>query len=502
MLLEVYDKKTLDRVDIIRTFTFVQYTDYFNDVGTFSVTVPITEKSLPHLMVEGNFILFEKLGDKFIMGIIKYFHSENISTPTVEIKGYLLSHLLSYRSFLTTFRMKDKVFEIQRDFVQRFFINTDDYRRTMALMMISDTYNHDTEEINFCETGKDCAEVIRDMNSPYHYGFALTPGIAKYDPLTGRNQNIMHIVFQQYTPTDHAIGNSEGNDPVVFDTDLDNVENLMYELDSTKMKTVAIVAGEDKGEDRKLVEVGDTELSDMDRIELYVDARDLQKQEPDEIEYSISEMTGDGTIQTVWNSASVGSLQNVHISQFTVNGNISVSNQTEQSANFKFYIIPYLSGVSYPEVVIVNETVEAGKFVNFDYDVVCNASDNNLSYYDSYAMFCITSSGVTYKGSGKMLVESIPAQNNATTDEEYIEMLSERGREKLKENSVDYGFEATVFTQTNNSFQYGRDYVNGDYVSVINRNLGMAVKVQITGVTKSLTEKGEILDLIFGNRIL
>lgn len=502
MLLEIYDKNTLNRVEIIHTFTFVQYTDYFNDVGTFSITVPVTEKSLPYLLVAGNFILFEKLGDKFIMGIIKYFHSENISTPNVQIKGFMLSHLLSYRCFQKTLQMKDKVFEIQRYFVQKFFINTDDYRRTMPLMMISDTYNQNTEEIAFCKTGSDCAEVIKEMNEPFHYGFGLVPAIAKIDPLTGKNQNIMSFVFEQYTPTDHTVGNPDGNDPVIFDTNLNNVENLMYELNSTKAKTIAIVAGEDKGEDRKVVEVGDAELSDMDRIELYVDARDLQKQEPNQLEYSISEMTGDGTIQTVWNSASVQSLQNVQISSFTINGNVSVKNPNENDSNFKFYIIPYLSGASYPEIVLANEMVEAGKIVNFNYDVTCKASDNNIDYYDSFAIFCVTDSNVEYKGSGSLIVESIPAQNNATSDEEYAQMLQERGMEKLKENSVEYDFEATVYTESNNAFKYGVDYKNGDYVSVVNRILGMAVKVQVTGVTKSLTEKGEVLDLIFGNRIL
>jgi hypothetical protein len=101
-----------------------------------------------------------------------------------------------------------------------------------------------------------------------------------------------------------------------------------------------------------------------------------------------------------------------------------------------------------------------------------------------------------------MNVVSVPEQHYATTDEEYEQMLGERGLEKLEENVAQYAFEATVFTETNNSFVYGRDYKNGDYVTVIDRNLGMAVGVQITGVTKSLTETGEILDLIFGNQIL
>lgn len=502
MLLEIYDKNTLDRVDIIRTFTFIQYTDYYNDVGTFSVTVPITERSLPYLMISGNFILFEKLGDKFIMGIIKYFHSENISTPTVQIKGYMLSHLLSYRCFQKTFQLKDKVFEIQRHFVQEFFMYSEDFRRRMSLMMISDTYDHNTEEIAFCKTGSNCAEVIKEMNEPYHYGFGLVPAIAKYNPETGKNQNIMHIVFEQYTPTDRTVGNAQGNDPVIFDTDLNNVENLMYEIDATKMKTIAIVAGEDKGEDRKLVEVGDTELSDMERIELYVDARDLQKQEPDKIDYSTNEMTGSGSQQAVWNSVSVESLQNVQISSFTLNGTVSGRNENEQSANFTFYLIPYLGNVAYTQITLASGTIEAGGIGYFNFDITCDASDDQLDYYDSFVLYCETDSGVEYKSGGTMYVDSIPAQNNATTDEEYTEMLHERGMESLKENAIEYDFEATVFTETNNSFKYGVDYVNGDYVSVVNRNLGMAVKVQIVGVTKSLTEEGEILDLIFGNRIL
>lgn len=502
MLLEIYDKNTLDRVDIIRTYTFVQYTDYFNDIGTFQITVPITEKSLQYLMIAGNFILFEKLGDKFVMGIIKYFHSENISTPTVQIKGYLLKHLLSYRTFQKTFRLKDKVFEVQRHFVQNFFINSEDFRRRMNLMMVSDNYDHNTEEVNFCKTGSDCAEVIKEMNEPYHYGFDLVPAIAKYDPLTERNQNIMAIVFEQYVPVDRTVGNQSGNDPVIFDTELHNVENLMYELNSTKAKTVAIVAGEDKGEDRKTIEVGDTELTDMERIELYVDARDLQKQDAEELEYKSFEMFGDGTRQVVWNSASATSLQNVQITKFTINGNISAESVGEQSSNLSFCLVPYLGGVAYPDIAIVNETIEAGSIVNFDFDISCNAEDNGLEYYDSFALICVTDNNVKFMSGATLYVESVPAQSHATTDEEYAEMLTERGREKLKENSVEYDFEATVYTGTNNSFKYGVNYNNGDYVTVVNRNLGMAVKVQIVGVTKSLTEKGEILDLIFGNRVL
>lgn len=292
MLLEIYNGHSNDRIDVIRTYTFVQYTDYFNDVGTFTVKVPITEKSLPNLMVEGNYILFEKLGDKLEMGVIKYFHKEGLETPTVEVKGYMLSHLLTYRVFQKTFRMYGRVFEIQRDFVTKMFINCDDLRRQIDTFMLSDNYSQTTPKVQFCETGKDAAEAIKDMNTPYGYGFALTPAIAKYNPTTGRNQNIMNIVFRQYVPAKRTIGNTEGNDPVVFDMELSNLSDLMYEVDATQSKNIAIVAGEDTGQNRKVIEVGVADLSGIDRNEMYVDARDLQIEEIEPTQY----LTYDETI--------------------------------------------------------------------------------------------------------------------------------------------------------------------------------------------------------------
>lgn len=85
------------------------------------------------------------------------------------------------------------------------------------------------------------------------------------------------------------------------------------------------------------------------------------------------------------------------------------------------------------------------------------------------------------------------------TEEQYYKTLQERGLEKLKQNSVVDNFEATVLTDTNNSFKFGEDYFNGDIVSVIDRQLGIRVDAQIKGFTRSLTETGEITDLIFAN---
>lgn len=271
MILEVYDKDTNNRVDIIRTFTFVQYTEYFNDVGTFTVKVPINEKSLPNLMKIGNYILFEPE----VMGIIKYHHKESIETAYVEVKGYLINHVLTYRSFLRTTRYSGKLFTVQRKFIKNLFMTNDDSRRNIDLITLEEEYP-DSETVDFINTGDTAAEQLRYTNLQYGYGYKLVPILQKYDEQSDRPTNIKNFEFRSLVPENHSIFNQEGNTPVIFSTNMNNLSELIYENDLTEFCNIAIVAGEDIGENRKLAETGDTLASGINRMELYVDARDLQ----------------------------------------------------------------------------------------------------------------------------------------------------------------------------------------------------------------------------------
>ena len=148
---------------------------------------------------------------------------------------------------------------------------------------------------------------------------------------------------------------------------MNNLEGSTYIEDDTDYCSTAIVAGEGEGSARTVVEVGDTESSGWDRIELYVDARDLQ---------SVTE-------------------------------------------------------------------------------------DDVLS------------------------------------EEEYTEVLSNRGYSHLEDHTSLYSFNGTVIDGAS-SYVYGRDFFNGDYVSVVDEELGIIASVQISSVTKSMTESGEKLDITFG----
>lgn len=364
MILEVFSIKTQQRVGIVNTYKFAQYTTEFCGIGTFSLTVPITESSLS-ILDKNHFILL----DNEVMGLIRYRHKVTEEDSTVEIKGYLLNKILEYRSFLSTKSLKGSVTNVSREIVDYFFINNSDSRRNISLLKLSEDprYIPDSSSISTQSTGKSVEYVLESILGPIGYGFSLVPVLSKVDFEAGLVSNISEVEFRVHKPADRSVGNSEGNSPVVFSTYMNNLYSSSYTEDNTDYYSVAIVAGEGEGSSRVTVEVGDKEASGIDRIELYVDARDIQSESGDEV----------------------------------------------------------------------------------------------------------------------------------LTEDEYTAALVSRGYARLNEHSSFTFLEGSAIDGAS-SYVYGRDFFNGDYVTIIDEEIGISAKVQISEVTKSVTENGERLDITFG----
>lgn len=363
MNLEIYDKTTLNRINIIRTFVIVQYTDYFNDIGTFLLKVPFTDKAKDDLMVHGNYIYFEE-GK---MGIIKYFKAEPYNSSILEVRGFLIKHILSYRSILSTKTYNGELFEIERQIVSDFFISNSDNRRNISLVTL-DTNYPETESTSFQNTGAKVSDILSGLNDDLKYGYDLVPVITDFDS-EEQNANISAFKFKTKKYADKSINNIQGNDVVLFSSNLNNISTFSYENDESEYCNVAVVAGEGEGSERTIVETGATIASGIDRIELYVDARDLQSE---------------------------------------------------------------------------------------------------------------TESGTTL------------------TEAQYQEVLKNRGKEKLGDNAKYENAEAEVILNGNNSFVFGIDFMLGDIVTLEDDTLGIMVDVQITGITRTLTQEGDFTEPIFG----
>lgn len=272
MILDVYAKNN-ERKDFINNFVYAYYEDCFCDIGNFEVKVPTTEKSIQYL-IKDNYVLL----DEGILGVIKSreFEQTEDEQNTLKITGKTINELFLRRCFEYPYNYSGKLSAIVRSMVDNLCINPEDTKRKISLISLSQdaTYIPDGSTFKTQKTGDYLADAVEDLLSLESKGYKLYP---LFDSSNG--YKLSGLEFRVYQPVDRTIGNNDGNVPVVFSSDLNNIKNYLYEENSDDYKNMAYGAGQGRGEERYLVEVGETTSEDIDRHELYVDARDIQQEE-------------------------------------------------------------------------------------------------------------------------------------------------------------------------------------------------------------------------------
>lgn len=83
------------------------------------------------------------------------------------------------------------------------------------------------------------------------------------------------------------------------------------------------------------------------------------------------------------------------------------------------------------------------------------------------------------------------------TDQQYSDTLVQRGNEKLAECVVTEIFEAQIRQFGDVQYEFGKDYVKGDKVTVIDEQLGIQVSARITEVEEDFDDEYALV-LTFG----
>jgi hypothetical protein len=138
------------------------------------------------------------------------------------------------------------------------------------------TYIPTTDTVRVQITGGSVTKAISNLLDTYEMGYDVVPVMG--DEIVNGEivSNILNFDFRVIKGKDRTVGNTEGNNPVVFSYDLKNVLSSEYTVNKTDYLNCAYVAGEGDGAARKVIQAGDSTLTNADRRELYVDARDLQ----------------------------------------------------------------------------------------------------------------------------------------------------------------------------------------------------------------------------------
>lgn len=381
MRLEVFDFE-LNRLGLIEIYSSINYTLKFIDVGSFELKCAINEQNVK-LIQKNRFLWIE---DE-VCGIIQYI-SSSTDDGTITVKGKLAKEMLNWRWVYPCFVKTGEPAALAESIVNIHCVNPSESKRKMRGLVIGNAgYVINKQHITYQKTGDTVLTSVQNISTANNLGFEIY-----FNP---RNTNPFKFVMLE--GKDRTIGNKDGNKPVVFSRDFENIVSGSYEYNDDSFRNIALVAGEtadgsnNENATRTFLvvdKVGSENVSSFYRKELYVDARDLQS------EYSEEAITKDDE------------------------GND------------------------------ITETVQK-----------------------------------------KM------------TEQEYNATLSNRGFEKMGETLVEESYESQIRTDARTIYQFGKDYTYGDYVTVIDKSLGIMLNVQITEMQIVYDANGYDYIPTFGNSV-
>ena len=381
MLIYILDEQ-LRKIDLLKKYTFVQYTDKVRKVGTFKINARIVKDNLYLLDKKRQFFV---LFDHRLIGEVKKVTRDSDSEyeKVITIEGKLSLVLFENRVINGTLKFKGYTFEYVGQLVKSYITADKESNRYINIDVNLGSEKEQSELKSICSivdkqvTG---GYLWDEMESALEQDGLCISFIPKGTELVASSGvgveewslNVTHGV-------DRTKWNKEGNSPVVFSQSLSNIERTSYIVNSEDYKNVAYVAGEGEEEDRKWYEV-----YAPDQVQTYAES---------------------------------------------------------ESQNKKGWLRK---------------------------ELWIDARD----------------------------VQSEDEEGNTMSESEYEEAIKQRANEKFAENQLSETYEATI-TEANKQYTYGVDYNKGDWVTVVDNELGIEVDVQITEVTKSVEGVREIVDLGF-----
>ena len=164
--------------------------------------------------------------------------------------------------------------------------------------------------------------------------------------------------------------------------------------------------------------------------------------------------------------------------------------------------VPVVFSQSLSNIARTNYELETKQYCNVAY-VAGEGEEEQRKWYEVYAKEEVTQGEEDKSGWQRNElwidardVQSTDEEGNKLTDEEYEQLIKQRANEKFAENEKGESYTATI-TEANKQYTYGTDYKLGDWVTVIDDELGITVDAQVTAVTKSIEGVREIVDIDF-----
>lgn len=249
-----------ERVGIVDGFESLIWTKRYNEAGDFELYLPATADLLS-LLKQDCYIIRED--DESVMVIEKIeITTDSENGNHLIVSGRSLESILDRRIVWKQVTYRGTAEGIILAILNKAIIAPDDDNRKIDNFTCK-TASSGSGALRMQFTGDNVYDTVVALCQTYDIGFKM-----------GEDMQ-----FTMYKGKDRTMEQEE-NTKVIFSPLFDNLLSSDYYTDKSTLKTILLVAGEGEGTDREFATFG-TSASGINRRELYIDARDLQRKDSD-----------------------------------------------------------------------------------------------------------------------------------------------------------------------------------------------------------------------------
>lgn len=250
---------------VVDAYQSLIWTDRYYEYGDFELYLPATAENLMQFH-QDDYLYMEGTEHMMIVEEI------SVSTDVEEgdhltISGRSLESILERRIIWEQTVLDGYLEDQVEKLLNQNIISPTDSGRKIENFIFQKSGDSRIEalKINAQFTGTNLYDAIHDICLSYNIGFKIT--------LNTNNQ----FVFQLYAGQDRSYDQLT-NPVIIFSADFGNILDSNYMESKKTLKTIALVAGEGEGSERKVTTVGVSTITGLNRRELFVDARDISSQ--------------------------------------------------------------------------------------------------------------------------------------------------------------------------------------------------------------------------------
>lgn len=267
MELYVLDRN-LALMGVIDNFETLIWTRKYKESGRFQLNLPVTADNIS-LMQNENIIYRKDDLEGGIIDHIEYTVSDK-GEKKIAVSGNFVTSYLSRRINWKTINYTGRVDLLMQKIVKDNCVSPSQYARKIPLLEIVDTNYTDT--ISKQDSYSNLTDLLTDICSTKDFGYRVR---------INTREGTRYLAFEVYKGIDRSV-NQSAISPTVFSLDMENILTEDYIKDNSNYKNVTLVAGAGEGSERKTTVIGNN-YKELDRFELYTDARDIQDTEQQEI---------------------------------------------------------------------------------------------------------------------------------------------------------------------------------------------------------------------------